>query len=78
MTRSAEEYHLIRVREMGGVPRRLSYAIFFDIEYCDEFGFPGMPEWKRELMSSTVKCFKEDDAEWYLPRQRCCPRGIAL
>ena len=36
MMRSTEEYH--RAREEAGVPRRLSHAIFFDFEYCNEFG----------------------------------------
>ncbi|XP_066391745.1 flavin-containing monooxygenase FMO GS-OX-like 8 [Miscanthus floridulus] len=57
MLRSAEEYH--RAREAAGVPRRLSHSIFFDMDYCDEFGakrcgFPLLPEWKKELLCSSV------------------------
>jgi hypothetical protein len=52
MARSAEEYH--RAREAAGVPRRLSHALFFDMDYCDEFGakhcgFPPVEGWKRDL-----------------------------
>ncbi|CAD6342236.1 unnamed protein product [Miscanthus lutarioriparius] len=36
MMRSAEEYH--HAMEKAGVPRQISHAMFFDFEYCDEFG----------------------------------------
>ncbi|CAO1948554.1 unnamed protein product [Urochloa humidicola] len=68
MLRAAEEYH--RAREEAGVPKRLSHTIFFDMDYCDEFGlkycsFPPVEEWKKELMWSSIKSFREDDAESY-------------
>ncbi|XP_066396647.1 flavin-containing monooxygenase FMO GS-OX-like 8 [Miscanthus floridulus] len=68
MMRSAEEYH--HAREKASVPRRLSHAIFFDFEYCDEFGekhcgFPRMPEWKRDLLWSAVARMRDDDMETY-------------
>jgi hypothetical protein len=63
MTRSAEEYH--RAREVAGVPKRLSHAIAFDLEYCDEFGekhcgFPRLPEWKKELFRAAVARLCDD------------------
>ncbi|RCV09150.1 hypothetical protein SETIT_2G003600v2 [Setaria italica] len=63
MMRSVEEYH--RARETAGVPKRLSHAIFFDLEYCDEFGekhcgFPRLPEWKKELLRAAVTRLCDD------------------
>lgn len=68
MARSAEAYH--RGREMAGVPRRHSHTIFFDMDYCDEFGekhcgFPPVEAWKRELLSSAVAHVTNDDSESY-------------
>uniref|UniRef100_A0A804Q531 Flavin-containing monooxygenase n=1 Tax=Zea mays TaxID=4577 RepID=A0A804Q531_MAIZE len=63
MLRAAEEYH--RAREKAGVPRRMSHAIFFDFDYCDEFGekhvgLPRPPEWKKELMRAAVARLLQD------------------
>ena len=57
MLRAAEYHH--RAREEAGVPRRQSHNIFFDVDYMDEFGakhcgFPRLPEWKKELLRSSV------------------------
>ncbi|CAD6221702.1 unnamed protein product [Miscanthus lutarioriparius] len=70
MLRSAEEYH--RAREMAGVPRRLSHALFLNLEYCDEFGekrcgFPRLPEWKKELMRAAVARLRNDQRHGELP-----------
>ncbi|XP_066389263.1 flavin-containing monooxygenase FMO GS-OX-like 8 [Miscanthus floridulus] len=68
MLRSAEEYH--RAREAAGVPRRLSHTVFFDMDYCDEFGakhcgFPPLEGWKRDLLSSSVARVRDGDVESY-------------
>jgi len=68
MLRSAEEYH--RAREAAGVPRRLSHTVFFDMDYCDEFGakhcgFPPLEGWKRDFLSSAVARVRDGDVESY-------------
>ncbi|KAF8698994.1 hypothetical protein HU200_034826 [Digitaria exilis] len=49
----------------GGVTRRLSHAIFFDLDYCDEFaekhcGFPRMEGWKKELLLAAIARLRDD------------------
>lgn len=68
MARSAEEYH--RAREAAGVPRRLSHALFFDMDYCDEFGakhcgFPPVEGWKRDLLSLSLASASDGAVESY-------------
>jgi len=68
MMRSAEEYH--HAREKAGVPRRLSHTVFFDMDYCDEFGakhcgFPPLEGWKRDFLSSAVARVRDGDVESY-------------
>ncbi|OQU88310.1 hypothetical protein SORBI_3002G008400 [Sorghum bicolor] len=68
MMRAAMEYHLSR--EAAGVPRRLSHTVFFDMDYCDEFGakhcgFPPLEGWKRDLLSSAVARVRDGDMESY-------------
>ncbi|TVU13137.1 hypothetical protein EJB05_40669, partial [Eragrostis curvula] len=59
---SVEEYN--RAREMAGVPKSNTHVLF-DLEYCDEFGekhcgFPRLPEWKKELVWSSILNMRED------------------
>jgi hypothetical protein len=56
MLRSAEEYH--RGKEIAGVPRRLSHALFLDLE--KRCGFPRLPEWKKELNRAAVARWLND------------------
>ncbi|CAN6196642.1 unnamed protein product, partial [Urochloa humidicola] len=63
MTRSVEEYH--RAREAAGVPKHHTHSIFFDWDYCDEFGdkhcgFPRLDTWKKELLWSAVGSWLEN------------------
>ncbi|TVU13135.1 hypothetical protein EJB05_40667, partial [Eragrostis curvula] len=62
MLRSVAEYN--RAREMAGVPKSHTHVIF-DLEYCDEFGekhcgFPRLPEWKKELVWSSIHNMRDD------------------
>ncbi|KAK3126129.1 hypothetical protein QOZ80_7AG0552090 [Eleusine coracana subsp. coracana] len=62
MLSSVEEYH--RTQEAAGVPKQFSHDLW-DIEYCDEFGekhcgFPRLPEWKKELMLSSIRNMYDD------------------
>ncbi|WVZ61507.1 hypothetical protein U9M48_011368 [Paspalum notatum var. saurae] len=66
MMRSVEEYHA--AREAAGVPRHLSHHIFFDMDYCDEFGekhcgFPRVEEWRKELLRAAFARFRDGDTE---------------
>ncbi|GJN10532.1 hypothetical protein PR202_ga28631 [Eleusine coracana subsp. coracana] len=62
MLRSVEEHN--RVREAAGVTKHLTHDLY-DFEYCDEFGekhcgFPRLPEWKKELVLSSIRNVHED------------------
>ncbi|KAJ1287384.1 hypothetical protein BS78_02G006200 [Paspalum vaginatum] len=66
MMRSVEEYNA--ARETAGVPKRLSHHIFFDMDYCDEFGekhcgFPRLEEWRKELLRAALARFRDGDTE---------------
>ncbi|KAL6880327.1 hypothetical protein ACP4OV_011892 [Aristida adscensionis] len=67
MLRRVEEYY--RARDMAGVPKRQSHHLFFDFEFCDEFGekyceFPKLDKWKKELYWWTIDNL-EDNHESY-------------
>ncbi|KAK3124186.1 hypothetical protein QOZ80_7BG0583070 [Eleusine coracana subsp. coracana] len=62
MLSSVEEYN--SAQEAAGVPKQSSHDLW-DFEYCDEFGekhcgFPRLPEWKKELMLSSIRNMYED------------------
>jgi hypothetical protein len=67
MLRTVEEYN--RAREAAGVPKRLTHAVGFDLELCDEFGekrcgFPRLEDWKKELFLSAITSLLDDAESW--------------
>ncbi|KAG8081311.1 hypothetical protein GUJ93_ZPchr0007g4438 [Zizania palustris] len=58
-------FNEVQAREAAGVPKRRTHDIFFDLEYCDEYGerncgFPRLEEWKKELMGASIFSLRDN------------------